>query len=116
MRLDDFSAKKHFLKVAQVRVAYDEQGDANNRGTMELLEGWRRFRQPTLLIWAAQDPHFKPARGQCLLADTPGAVRLEVLPQTGHLLIEERPQRVAELIDAFFTQPLAEQCERARAS
>ncbi len=33
---------------------------ANNRWTTDILDGLRRFDQPTLLLWAADDPHFGP--------------------------------------------------------
>jgi len=79
---------------------------AHNQVTTELLEGLRRFRHPTLLIWATDDPHFGPEWGRRLQEDIPGAVRLELLPETGHLLMEERPERVADLIDGFLAEAL----------
>jgi pimeloyl-ACP methyl ester carboxylesterase len=73
----------------------------NNQVTSELLEGLRRFDHPTLLIWARDDPHFGPEWGERLLQDIPGAARLELLPETGHLLMEERPIEFAALVTAF---------------
>jgi hypothetical protein len=70
----------------------------NNRVTMDLLDGLRRFDHPTLLVWAKDDPHFESEWGERLLGDIPGAVRLELLPETGHLLMEERPERFAALV------------------
>lgn len=78
---------------------------ANNRVTLDLLEGLRRFDHPTLLVWAEDDPHFGPEWGRRLACDIPGAVRLEVLPETGHLLMEERPDRFAELVGEFLVEP-----------
>ena len=80
---------------------------ANNRVTFDLLDGLRRFDHPTLLVWAAEDPHFGPKWGERLLHDIPGAVRLELLPETGHLLMEERPERFAALVDQFLAEPVA---------
>lgn len=77
---------------------------ANNRVTLDLLDGLRRFDHPTLLLWARDDPHFGPKWGERLLQDIPGAVRLELLPETGHLLMEERPERFAELVDQFLAE------------
>jgi len=77
---------------------------ANNRVTLDLLDGLRRFDHPTLLLWARDDPHFGPKWGKRLLHDIPGAVRLELLPETGHLLMEERPERFAELVDQFLAE------------
>jgi pimeloyl-ACP methyl ester carboxylesterase len=70
----------------------------NNRVTTELLDGLRRFDHPTLLIWAQDDPHFRPEWGEKLYRDIRGAVGLELLPDTGHLLMEERAERFAELL------------------
>jgi pimeloyl-ACP methyl ester carboxylesterase len=80
-----------------------QSNPANNRATVDLLDGLRRFDHPTLLLWAKDDPHFGPEWGERLLHDIPGAVRLELLPETGHLLMEERPERFAELADQFLT-------------
>lgn len=79
---------------------------ANNRVTLDLLGGLRRFDHPTLLVWARDDPHFGPEWGERLLHDIPGAVRLELLPETGHLLMEERPERFAALVDQFLAEPV----------
>jgi pimeloyl-ACP methyl ester carboxylesterase len=73
----------------------------NNRTTTELLDGLRRFDHPTLLVWAKDDPHFGPEWGERLRRDIPGAVRLELLPETGHLLMEERPEQFAMLVGEF---------------
>lgn len=82
---------------------------ANNRVTLDLLDRLRRFDHPTLLVWAADDPHFRPKWGERLLHDIPGAVRLELLPETGHLLMEERPERFAALVDQFLGEPVEAQ-------
>src|SRR5215207_11305764 len=76
----------------------------NNRVTMNLLDGLRRFDHPTLLVWAKDDPHFGAEWGERLRRDIPGAVRLELLPDTGHLLMEERPERFAALIGEFLAE------------
>lgn len=73
----------------------------NNRATMDVLSGLRRFDHPTLLIWAQDDAHFGPEWGERLRRDIPGAQRLELLPSTGHLLMEERPAEFARLIRGF---------------
>ncbi len=77
---------------------------ANNRVTLDVLDGLRRFGHPTLLVWAEDDPHFGPEWGQRLLRDIQGAVGLELLPETGHLLMEERPERFAELVGRFLAE------------
>lgn len=73
----------------------------NNRVTLELLDALRQFHHPTLLIWAEDDPHFGPEWGERLKKDIPGAERFELLPATGHLLMEERPTEFAGLLQRF---------------
>lgn len=73
----------------------------NNRVTLDVLDGLRRFDHPTLLIWAQNDAHFGPEWGERLRRDIPGVQRLELLPATGHLLMEERPEKFAALVREF---------------
>lgn len=77
----------------------------NNRVTLDLLDGLRRFDHPTLLIWAKNDPHFGPEWGERLRQEIKGAERLELLESTGHLLMEERPERFAGLVLGFLGEP-----------
>jgi pimeloyl-ACP methyl ester carboxylesterase len=37
----------------------------------------------------------------CLRRDIPGAGRMELLPQTGHLLMEERPEQFGAIVSGF---------------
>jgi pimeloyl-ACP methyl ester carboxylesterase len=73
----------------------------NNRVTLDLLEGLRRFDHPTLLVWGEEDVHFGPEWAERLRGDIPGAVGIELIPATGHLLMEERPERFASIMGAF---------------
>src|SRR5262249_61574880 len=96
----------HRLRRAKIKRFIGEQLDpANNRVTTDLLPGLRRFNHPTLLIWARDDPHFGPKWAEKLARDIPGFVRLELLPDTGHLLMEERPDHFAELVAQFLAEP-----------
>jgi pimeloyl-ACP methyl ester carboxylesterase len=79
----------------------------HNATTGELVDGLRRFDHPTLLIWAKDDPHFGPEWGERLRRDIPGASRLELLPDTGHLLMEERPEEFAALVADFLSERAA---------
>jgi len=81
---------------------------ANNRATTDALPGLRAFTHPTLIVWGADDPHFGAEWGQRLLDDIPGAHRIELLPDTGHLLMEERPDDLARLLTDFLTPAPAE--------
>jgi pimeloyl-ACP methyl ester carboxylesterase len=75
----------------------------NKRVTMDLLDDLRRFDRPTLLVWAKDDPHFGPEWGERLRRDIPGSVRVELLPETGHLLMEERPESFVTLVSEFLS-------------
>jgi pimeloyl-ACP methyl ester carboxylesterase len=72
----------------------------NNRCTLDAVEGLRRFDHPTMLLWGTEDAHFGPEWADQLAADIPGVRRKELLP-TGHLLMEEDPERVSDLLAEF---------------
>lgn len=74
---------------------------ANNRCTSAIVDGLRRFDHPALLLWGADDPHFGPRWAERLRDDLAGPVQFELLPDTGHLLMEERPAEVADRIQEF---------------
>jgi pimeloyl-ACP methyl ester carboxylesterase len=73
----------------------------NNRVTLELLEGLRRFDHPVALIWAHDDVHFGPEWAERLRRDLPRVERFELLPSTGHLLMEERPEQFSAVVAEF---------------
>jgi pimeloyl-ACP methyl ester carboxylesterase len=75
----------------------------NNRCTLDAVDGLRRFDHPTMLVWGTEDPHFGPEWADRLAADIPGVRRKELLP-TGHLLMEEDPERVSHLLAEFLAQ------------
>jgi pimeloyl-ACP methyl ester carboxylesterase len=76
---------------------------ANHRATTDALPGLRAFDHSTLIVWGRDDPHFGPEWAHRLRDDIPGAVRLELLPRTGHLLMEEHPDDLARLVLDFLT-------------
>jgi pimeloyl-ACP methyl ester carboxylesterase len=76
---------------------------ANHRATADALPGLRGFDHPTLIVWGRDDPHFGPEWAQRLHRDIPGATRVELLPDTGHLVMEERPHDLARLVIGFLT-------------
>jgi pimeloyl-ACP methyl ester carboxylesterase len=70
---------------------------------MAVVEQLRRFDRPTLILWGAEDVHFGPQWAERLYHNIPGAQRLELLPGVGHLLMEERPEQVTDLIHEFLS-------------
>lgn len=73
----------------------------NQAHTGAAVDALKKFDRPTLILWGERDVHFPPEWGERLHRDIPGAARLEILPATGHLLMEERPAEVATLIAEF---------------
>jgi pimeloyl-ACP methyl ester carboxylesterase len=63
-------------------------------------------------LWRATRMRLSPA-AECVLRPQPGlsSVGVEMLPHTGHLLMEEQPERFAERLLAFLTG--AEETSRA---
>jgi pimeloyl-ACP methyl ester carboxylesterase len=56
---------------------------------------------PTLILWGQEDRWIPLARGEALHAAIPGS-SLRVIPEAGHLVIEERPQALLREIRPFF--------------
>jgi non-heme chloroperoxidase len=63
----------------------------------------RRITAPTLLLWGEHDALFPRQEQERLVASIPDA-RLLVYPETGHCPNWERPERVADDLDAFIRQ------------
>ncbi len=72
----------------------------NNRHTLRVVDRLRRFDRPTMLLWGTEDPHFGPAWADRLATDIAGFRRKELLP-TGHLVMEEEPERFTTLVSDF---------------
>jgi pimeloyl-ACP methyl ester carboxylesterase len=55
---------------------------------------------PTLVIWGEKDPVLPVALAETILRDIPQA-RLATIPDAGHFVPEEQPERVAQLLKEF---------------
>lgn len=60
----------------------------------------RGFEVPTLLLWSENDPYVPPENGKRLNQDIQGS-KLVILENTGHFIMEERPQQVIEALSIF---------------
>lgn len=98
------------IKTAHV-VGHDHGG-----AVAQLLADLKRFDHPTLLLWGEDDVHFGIEWGQRLLEDIPGAIRLEVLQETGHLVMEEQPELFAEHVHGFLSDSVDEKSGRTGSS
>lgn len=64
----------------------------------------RRIRQPTLLLWGAQDRWLGLALAQRLLQALPKA-ELQVIERARHMVLEERPEEANRAIVSFLLRP-----------
>ena len=62
--------------------------------TVALAPRLAQLVQPTAVLWGASDPFLSPALGEQLRAAIPRAT-LDVVPDAGHFVPEEAPERVA---------------------
>jgi pimeloyl-ACP methyl ester carboxylesterase len=67
----------------------------------ELRERLYRAAMPSLVIWGAQDCMVPPAHARAYDDGLPHAERLEMLPQAGHAVVLEQPERTADMIAEF---------------
>jgi pimeloyl-ACP methyl ester carboxylesterase len=80
----------------------------NNRETLRVVDGLRRFNKPTLLLWGKQDEHFGTTIAKRLADDIPGAVGVKYLDHSAHLPMLEEPKAYANILHEFFaTQTIA---------
>lgn len=75
----------------------------NQAHTHTLADALRGVDTPTLILWGEDDVHFSPVWARRLASDIPSTTGVEILPGTGHLLMEEQPDRAANLIREFLT-------------
>jgi pimeloyl-ACP methyl ester carboxylesterase len=78
---------------------------ANQAHTHHLADALHKIEAPTLILWGDGEVHFPPDWARRRAADIPGTTRVEILPATGHLVMEEQPDHVANLIREFLTPP-----------
>ena len=80
----------------------------SNRHTLEAAKSFPGFRRPVLIAWGTGDFFFfffSPRNARRLQRDFPDA-RLEFLPGSRAFVPEDRPGRLAELVEAFLLSPV----------
>jgi pimeloyl-ACP methyl ester carboxylesterase len=68
--------------------------------SMSVASDMRWVNKPVLIIWGEKDEVLPPTYAERLHRDIPGS-QLALLPNTGHLVLEEAPDAVARLIGKF---------------
>lgn len=75
--------------------------DEERSTLLACVDGIRRFRRPTLVVWGCEDPYVRVSYGKKLADEIPGCERLELIPFCGHWVPEERPAELAGAIAEF---------------
>lgn len=98
-------AETHLKELAAERMLETRSsvlyGDFLACDTFDLMEKVRRIKVPTLIICGADD-RMTPLRYSQYLTESIEGARLHVVEDTGHMVMLERPQRVAEILLDFF--------------
>lgn len=73
----------------------------DNRYTQEVAKKLKEFDHPTMIVWGEEDPFLPVAWARRLCEGIQGATRLELIAGAGHLLPEEKPEILGDLIVDF---------------
>jgi pimeloyl-ACP methyl ester carboxylesterase/quercetin dioxygenase-like cupin family protein len=84
--------------------AYAQLVRNNPQGNPKLARWLRRINVSTLLLWGAADRMRPPAQAYAWLAGLPHG-RLQLVPGTGHLVLEETPASVSFISDFLAAGP-----------
>jgi len=71
--------------------------------TLQVTSKLKELEIPTLLLWGQDDIFVPPEHGRHFNEDLKRS-KLVVLEDTGHFIVEERPQQVADAISGFLAQ------------
>jgi len=79
---------------------YRQIAQANSSYTDEVQPLYARISKPVLILWGREDTWIPLHRGELLHAAIPGST-FHIIPDAGHLVIEEQPVRLLEKIRPF---------------
>ena len=71
--------------------------------SMSVASDMKWVNKPVLIIWGEKDTVLAPSYAERLHRDIPGS-QVALLPNTGHLVLEEAPDQVARLIGDFVSK------------
>ncbi len=85
---------------------YRQIAQADSRDTDAVQTEYQRVACPALILWGREDTWIPLEKGERLQAMIPGSL-LRVIPDAGHLVIEEQPERLMQAIRPFLSgQPV----------
>ena len=76
---------------------------ADSKFTDEIQQQYSSINIPTLILWGQQDEWIPIEKGRELNEVIPGS-KLCIIPESGHLVIEEKPEKLVEEIQAFLRE------------
>jgi len=79
---------------------YRQIAQANSGYTDEVQPLYARISKPVLILWGREDTWIPLERGEALRHMIPGSL-LHVIPDAGHLVIEEQPDQLMKKIHPF---------------
>jgi len=80
---------------------YRQIAQADSRFTEEIQPLYESITSPVLIVWGAEDKWIPVDRAHHLHRSIPGS-QLKIIPDSGHLVIEEQPGQVIQEIMTFF--------------
>lgn len=80
---------------------YQQMAQANSSYTDEVQHLYPLITNPVLILWGREDTWIPMEKSKTLHEMIPGST-LHVIPDAGHLVIEEKPDLLLEKIDPFF--------------
>ena len=80
---------------------YRQIAQANSAYTDEIQPLYTQISRPVLILWGREDTWIPLIQGEVLHKMIPGS-SLHVIPDAGHLVIEEQPDRLIEKMLPFF--------------
>jgi pimeloyl-ACP methyl ester carboxylesterase len=82
---------------------YRQIAQASSSFTDQVQPLYSEIVRPVLIIWGREDAWIPVEKGQALHQMIPGSV-FYAIPESGHLVIEERPEDLLSLIEPFLAQ------------
>lgn len=79
---------------------YRQISQAESRYTDEIQDRYGEIEMPTLILWGKEDEWIPVEKGKLLHQLIPNS-ELKVIPESGHLVIEEKPKELLEEIEMF---------------